>query len=231
MPSYSYSPSMASHMRLHEATTVTPSGWAAIQRLAAAGSGSSAGRPRNTQGHVRQHGHEQRAGRLGVQWPGPVGALCHLVMAQDQAAVATGKGPAAGHPAGQHVLRQQHGVPCHLAFPAPRHVLPAQQVLDRVRERLPGRSRTRWDRHGRHCGGRPGWTPWVPGSGRSRPACSEFDDQALCGHADLAAVTPFGRGPRRLRVSAGQQVRQQQAPGARFRGLPALLVCAGQGVP
>ena len=46
MPSYSYSPSMASHMRPHEATTVTLSGWALSQCLAAAGSGSSAGSPR-----------------------------------------------------------------------------------------------------------------------------------------------------------------------------------------
>ena len=46
MPSYSYSPSMASHMRPHEATTVTLPGWALSQRRAAAGSGSSTGTPR-----------------------------------------------------------------------------------------------------------------------------------------------------------------------------------------
>jgi hypothetical protein len=45
MPSYSYSPSIASHIRPQDGKTVTLSGWARSQRRAALAIGSSAGTP------------------------------------------------------------------------------------------------------------------------------------------------------------------------------------------
>ena len=94
----------------------------------------------NPQRDISQHRHKQRPRRLAMQRPRPITTPCHLVMAQDLATVTLRQRPSAHHPAGQHVLREQHGVPPHLAFPAPRRILLAQEVRDRSGQRPPSRS-------------------------------------------------------------------------------------------
>jgi hypothetical protein len=138
------------------------------------------------QRHIRQHRHKQRPRRLAMPRPRPVRALCHLVMAQDLVAVTLEERPPAHHPAHQHVLRQQHGVPHHLAFPAPRSILQAEQVPNRSAQRSPSRSppgdgSCRMARHARQ--------PPPGGLSAARPA-QKAAPEAITTNAIVAASKP-----------------------------------------